>query len=73
MSEKIIVVIRQLDNHPPVVSTVLSLEPISSKHIQIDDEDHYLESIADDYINQFKETYTEFNTAKWYKYIVNKN
>ncbi len=60
------VVIRHLHRHRPVVSAVIQ----QSKDKDVDDQVHYLFSKAEEHMQEFKNTFVEFNRANWYVDIV---
>ena len=61
MSNVYCVVIRQLSNHIPVVTAIIT-EPESP----VDDLDHYFKSEAEIKIAEFKRKFVEFNSADFY-------
>lgn len=59
---KFAVIIRHLPGSRPVTCGVIE----ESKDSDIDDMASYLNSMADDHIRRFKESFVEFNAATWY-------
>lgn len=61
MSKKVGVVIRHLPHNRPTCSMVIS-EPT----YQVDDLEHYFNSIFEDHKKDFCKDFVEFNNAEWY-------
>lgn len=66
MSNSYCVVIRQLPNHIPVVTAVIT-EPENS----VEDLEHYFKSEAEDKIQRFKNKFAEFSNATFYIQMFN--
>jgi len=61
-SKLMAVVIRQLEGHPPVISTVIP--PCNNK--LIDDQKEYLVNKIEEYIKKFENDFIEFKEVNWY-------
>jgi len=57
-----LIVIRQLQSMRPVAFAVI----MESTDLAVDDQDHYMHSIADDQIAEFKKMFVEFENADFY-------
>jgi len=60
------VVTRKLNGHETVISCVIVPKDLNG----IDDVEHYLNYVAEEHIQEFKNTFVEFRNAQWEVIII---